>query len=91
MQINSIITLFRNLEDFIFYAILLMHQGISLSIVPMQVYVVHLIIKQGLAIYEVIDKLRKFRRFLRNMDQDYPVVENLQPNEDCPICKEQMT
>ena len=40
-------------------------------------------------LYKEVDKFRKFRRFLRNIDEHYPLVDYPEAKrEDCAICKE---
>lgn len=42
--------------------------------------------------YKEIEKFVKFRRFLKNIDENYPLVNfDASQQEDCAICKDNMT
>jgi hypothetical protein len=42
--------------------------------------------------YKEIEKFVKFRRFLKNIDANYPLIKfEENQHEDCAICKENMT
>ena len=75
---------------------LLCHQGFIVGFVPSQLYFIHLIFKYLNLIRHEIEKVRKFRTFLRNLNNDYPLVvfnNNIGENqeiEECAICKENM-
>lgn len=67
--------------------------GLTLSYFPMvPLYLVQHAFRLLKGFYKEVEKFMKFRRFLRNIDENYPLVKYDEGhNEECAICKENMT
>lgn len=97
---NLILTISRLSVDLIQHVILIYNSSFSSVFMPTQLYITHSFIRNAQNIYSELDKYKKFRNFLRNLNNDYPLVhfgvqnpqrENERSEyEECAICKEQM-
>lgn len=98
MHLNFSMNIGIKFLDLAFCGMIIYVGGFSIGYFPMiHIFLSQQIFKQVQQFYQEIDKLRKFRNFLRNINNDYPLVvfNNLEgqehDREDCAICKEVMT
>ena len=93
LYLNFGFNIFSKALNLVFCILLLkIGGGFSFNYFPM----VHLFLiqhgyKQATEFYREIDNFIKFRRFLQNIDGNYPLIEfDEGHHEECAICKEGM-
>ena len=67
--------------------------GLTMSYFPMvPLYLIQHSYRLMSGLYKEVDKFVKFRRFLKNIDANYPLLKFEDGHhEECAICKENMT
>lgn len=91
-NLNVALTLVQKFLDLAFQVLVLWFSGSNLGFFPTQVYISHTLFNHVRAFLLEVDKYRKFRAFLRNLNNDYPQVtfDNADEQEECAICKDNM-
>ena len=92
LTLNFLLNFAIKLLDVVFCLMLFYVGGFSLGMMPMvHIFVIQSLYQQTRLLWQEVDKFRKFRAFLRNVNNEYPlVVFRNEEQEECAICKEVM-
>ena len=74
IYLNFILFIARLAIDMMHHGLLIFYSGYTIGFIPSQIYITHNLIKYFMSIVREVEKFRKFRSFLKNLNRDYPLI-----------------